>query len=208
MVYPKKNPFIHFFMHQYVQWIIGRQFKEIIFNPVTVDQNRSVLLIANHFSFWDGLILYMVNFKLLKKNFHVMMGDDTAKDIYFLKYGGAFTINKNSRQILESLNYAAELLAKPENLVLIYPQGKLYSNFVNDVHFEKGVQRIINQAEGKFQLVFAASFIQYFKHKKPTATVYLKNNIESYAGKSITQLKDAYQQHYDNAKLQQTEIEL
>jgi len=208
MIYPKKNPFILFFLHHYVKWITGRQFKEMIFSPVSVDQNKSILLLANHFSFWDGLILYMVNLILLKKNFHVMMGNDTAQGIFFLKYGGAFTIEKNSRQMLESLNYAAELLTKPENLVLIYPQGKLYSNFVNDVHFEKGVQKIIDKAEGSFQLVFAASFIQYFKHKKPTATVYLKNESKSYTGKSITELKDAYQQHYNTAKLQQTEIEL
>ena len=34
--------------------------------------------------------------------------------------------------------------------------------------------RVIDKAEGKFQLLFAATFIQYLKHKKPTATVYLK----------------------------------
>jgi hypothetical protein len=105
---------------------------------------------------------------------------------------------------MESLDYAVKLLNDPQNLVLIFPQGKLYSNFVNNINFEKGIMKVINQARGKFQLVFAASFIQYFKHKKQSVTVYIKN--EDYAGKSFDELKSAYQLYYDLAKLEQTEI--
>jgi hypothetical protein len=75
---------------------------------------------------------------------------------------------------------------------------------VNDIHFEKGITKVIEKAEGKFQLLFAATFVQYLKHKKPTATVYLK--VEANETKSFEELKNAYQKHYDNAKLQQTEI--
>ena len=208
MIYPKKNRFIHWFLHYYVKWAVGNHFREVLFNKVEVDKNRPVLLLANHFSFWDGLILYVVNVRLLKKNFHVMMGDDTAKGIFFLKYGGAFTIHKNSRQVLEALDYAAELLNDPQNLVLLYPQGKLYPNFVNDIRFEKGAQRIINRAGANLQLLFAATFIQYFKYKKPTATVYLNMATGDYAGKNTGKLKEAYQRHFNNAKLQQTEIDI
>jgi hypothetical protein len=106
--------------------------------------------------------------------------------------------------MLQSLDYAAKLLDDPKNLVLIFPQGKLYSNFVNTIQFEKGITRIIEKAEGKFQLLFAATFVQHLKHKKPTATVYLK--IKPSPSKNFQDLKNAYQIHYDNAKLQQTEI--
>ncbi len=91
-----------------------------------------------------------------------------------------------------------------KNLVLIFPQGKLYSNFVNEINFEKGLTKVMDAANGKFQLVFAATFIQYLKHKKPTAMVYLKN--QDYEKKSLEDLKNAYQMHYQNTKLQQTEI--
>ena len=62
--------------------------------------------------------------------------------------------------------------------------------------------------EGKFQLIFAATFIQYFKHKKPCVTVYLKNQPGNYPGKSIDGLQAAYQQHYDASKLTETEIDI
>ena len=84
--------------------------------------------------------------------------------------------------MVESLDYAAQLLNDPQNLVLIFPQGKLYSNFVTNIHFEKGVMKVINKAEGKFQLIFASSFIQYFKHKKQSVTVYFPQRNEKYAG--------------------------
>jgi 1-acyl-sn-glycerol-3-phosphate acyltransferase len=204
MVKPGKNFVIHFILHYYVNWIVGRHFHEVRFEPVEVDPKKSILLIANHFSFWDSLILYIVCCKLLKKKFYVMVREDTTVQLKYLKYGGAFSVNKRSRDMLQSLDYAADLLNDPQNLVLIFPQGKLYSNFVNDIHFEKGTTRIIEKAGGKLQLIFAATFVQYLKHKKPTATVYLQNALGEC--KSFEDLKNAYQMHYDNAKLQQTEI--
>jgi 1-acyl-sn-glycerol-3-phosphate acyltransferase len=204
MVKPGKNFAIRLILHHYVNWIVGRHFHELCFEPVEVDSQKSVLLIANHFSFWDSLILYIASYKLLKKKFYVMVRQDTTIQLKYLKYGGAFSVNKNSRDMLQSLDYAAELLSDPQNLVLIFPQGKLYSNFVDDIHFEKGIIKVIERAEGKFQLLFAATFVQYLKHKKPSATVYLK--VEPNDAKNFEELKNAYQMHYEKAKLQQTEI--
>jgi 1-acyl-sn-glycerol-3-phosphate acyltransferase len=204
MVKPGNNFFIRQILHYYVTWIVKRHFHELKFNSLEVDPNKSILLIANHFSFWDSLILYMICRKILKKEFYVMVREDTTIKFQYVKYGGAFSINKQSRDMLQSLDYAAELLNDPQNLVLIFPQGKLYSNFVNTIQFEKGITRVMEKAAGKFQLIFAATFVQYLKQKKPTATVYLQ--VEPYQSKSFEDLKNAYQMHYDNAKLQQTEI--
>jgi len=204
MIKPGNNFIIRQILHFYVTWIVWRHFHELKFDPVEIAPDKSILLIANHFSFWDSLILFIVCRKLLEKNFYVMAREDTTVKFQYVKYGGAFSINKQSRDMLQSLDYAAELLNDPQNLVLIFPQGKLYSNFVNTVQFEKGITRIMEKADGKFQLLFAATFVQYLKHKKPTATVYLK--AEPSFGKNFEDLKNAYQMHYDNAKLQQTEI--
>jgi hypothetical protein len=105
-----------------------------------------------------------------------------------------------------SYQTAAGLLDDPQNLVLIFPQGKLYSNFVDQIHFEKGIWRIIEQAQDKFGLIFSATFIQYLKHKKPTATVYLKSIGSNTAYKNIDELTKAYQQHYNSAKESETKI--
>jgi len=206
MVRNGRNIFIKRIIHHYVKWIVSRQFHEVLFDKVEGDNARSILLIANHFSYWDGLILYCVNSRLWKKKFHVLVEKETVRMLSYLKHAGAFTITKKSRDMVESLNYAAALLNDPQNLVLIFPQGKLYSNYVNDINFNQGIFRIIQKARPGFQLIFASTFIQYFKHKKSTATVYLKNDNNTYA--SLAGLKEAYQQHYSSSKLLQTEFDI
>jgi 1-acyl-sn-glycerol-3-phosphate acyltransferase len=206
MVYPQKNRLIHWFFHHYILWITGRNFHEVKFDEIAVADDKAVLLLANHFSWWDGFLMYYLNHKLFGKRFHVMIIEDTIRQVSFFKYLGAFSVNKNSRDVLQSLDYAAKLLEDPQNLVLIFPQGKLYSNFVDRVHFEKGVWRIMEQAQHNFRLLFSATFIQHLKHKKPVATVYLKDEDEDQAYKNIDELAKAYQQHYDSAKQSETEI--
>ena len=94
-----------------------------------------------------------------------MILEDTVQSVFFLKYMGAFSITKQSRQMMESLAYAGELLQDPQNLVLIFPQGRLYSNFSDDVYVANA----------------------------PELT-------------SIETLHAAYQEHYQSAKLLQTQI--
>jgi 1-acyl-sn-glycerol-3-phosphate acyltransferase len=208
MIRDQNNYFLNRIVHYYIKRIVKKEFHELLFNDIKVDQNKSILLIANHFSFWDGLILYCVNDLLLKKKLHVMILEETARKEKFLKYVGAFSVKKDSKSILQSLDYAAELLNDPANLVLMFPQGKLYANFVTNINFEKGVMRIIEKAAGNYQLLFASTFIQYFKHKKPTATVYLKNETGNYWGKDVTALRQAYKQHYEASKALQTEFDI
>jgi hypothetical protein len=160
--------------------------------------------VANHFSWWDGFLLYHLNKILFKKAFHIMVLDETIQKAGFMKYFGAFPIKKNSKQVIASLNYAAQLLDDPDNMVVIFPQGKLYSNFVDEVKFEKGLSKIIT-SQANFQYVLAATFIENFEHKKPSVYIGLKtmdkNEIDG-----LIQLQTAYQQHYQSTKLQQTRI--
>jgi 1-acyl-sn-glycerol-3-phosphate acyltransferase len=208
MIRPQKNSLIHWFFHHYIFWIVGRNFHEVKFNPVDVAKDKSVLLLANHFSWWDGFLMYYLNHKLLGKRFHVMILEDTARQVSFFKYMGAFSVNKNSRDMMASLDYAAALLNDPQNMLLIFPQGKLYSNFIEKVIFQKGLMKITGGAQHNFQLVFAATFIEHFKYKKASVNVYLKTFAESLTYKNIDELAAAYQQYYNSAKEQQTQIAL
>ncbi|MDT3404190.1 1-acyl-sn-glycerol-3-phosphate acyltransferase [Mucilaginibacter terrae] len=204
MIYPKNNKLISGFFHRYIGYIIGKNFRAFNFNTIEVDAGKSILLLANHFSWWDGFLLYWLNNLLFQKKFHVMVLEDTVKKVFFLKYLGAYSVLKNSRSMIESLNFTAELLNNPQNLVLVFPQAKLYSNFTNDIHFEGGLTKIIKQAAGKFQYVFANTFIENFEHKKPTVNVYVQNYVEDI--NNLDELKQAFQQHYRSAKAQQTQI--
>jgi 1-acyl-sn-glycerol-3-phosphate acyltransferase len=205
MIYPKKNIILKYTLHAYVRWLTARHFHQINYNEIDVDPNRSILLIANHFSAWDTIVLFWINRKLFKKKFHVMVLEKTINKEPILKYGGAFSINKSSKEMIKSLDFAAELLNDPGNLVLIFPQGKLYSNVISDVVFEKGVIHIIKKTIGKFKLVHGVTFIENFDNFKAIANVYLKAEATPNFS-DIEALQHAYQQHYTTARQQQIKI--
>ena len=136
-----------------------------------------------------------------------MVLEDTMQKGGFFKYMGAFSVSKKSRNVVNSLAYAAQLLHDPKNVVVIFPQGKLHSNFVTKVLFEKGVIKITEQAIDKFQLITASTFIENFEYKMPSVNIYL-STIAHNTFKNITQLNSIYQQHYTAAHAQQTQIAL
>lgn len=206
MIYPQKNKLIKWFFHNYIMRIVAQNFEQVKFNDIPVDRSKSVLLIANHFSWWDGFLMYYINHKLLKKQFHVMVLEETVKKIGFFKYLGAFSVSKGLRDAIKSIIYAAELLNDPDNLVLIFPQGELHSNFVDAMAFEKGITRIAEKSGGKHQTILSATFVENLQYKKPTASVYLKTIAEQKSGADVIDLQRSYQQHYNDALAQQTKL--
>ncbi|MBC8053957.1 MAG: lysophospholipid acyltransferase family protein [Sphingobacteriaceae bacterium] len=193
------------FFTWYIKTIIRKDFTSFNFNDIEIDNSRSVLLLANHFSWWDGFLMFQLNRLLIKKKFHVMVTEENYRNVSFLKYLGAFPVRKNTKDVIKSLEHAGELLNEPGNLVLIFPQGQLYSVHVTEIVFEKGLMRLINFSNKNFQYLFAASFVDYFEKRKPTITCYLK----SWEGAEFTSLqliKSAYNKHYETSRQQQGRI--
>ncbi|MCY1542197.1 hypothetical protein D9M68_779340 [compost metagenome] len=87
---------------------------------------------------------------------------------WWLRYIGSFSIDPGKRSIDESFTYAAEVLSKPGNLLLFYPQAKLESSQIRHIHFEDGLNQIIPKIEGKCQLVWSSNIIEYFESTKPS----------------------------------------
>lgn len=193
------------FFTWYIKRIVRTDFASFNFNHVSVDSSKSILLLANHFSWWDGFLMYELNRRYFKKSFHVMVTEENYKKISFLKHLGAFPINKSSKGVVQTLEYAGTLLNTENNLVLIFPQGQLYSNHVDDIQFGRGVTSIIKSSQKNFQLVFASSFIDYFEKRKPTVTCYLKN-WEGVDFDSLELMRDAYNQHHETSRQQHCRI--
>ena len=196
---------INLFFSKYISYIIKKDFQAFTYNSIALERDKSVLLIANHFSWWDGFLMFHLNKVVFRKNFHVMVTEENYNRVPFFKYLGAFPVRRNSRSVLESLEYAGKLLNDTNNLVLVFPQGKLYSNHVNEVIFEKGLINLINSSEKKFQYLFAASFVDYFDKRKPALTCYL----QTWQGAefvSLQLIKNAYNKHYENSRQQQSRI--
>jgi 1-acyl-sn-glycerol-3-phosphate acyltransferase len=198
MIKPKKNTLVYRFFCWYIQRIIKKNFHSLNYNSVEIAADKSVLLLANHYSWWDGFVFLHLNKIYFNKRFHVMVMEETAKEIWFMKYIGAFGVKKNSREMFKSLTYAGELLNDSENLLLIFPQGKLHSSHLTKIVFQKGLVKIIEASKKEFQFLFAASFTDYFENKKPSLQLYLKTE-SSKALITLPNIESAYNAHFSEA---------
>jgi 1-acyl-sn-glycerol-3-phosphate acyltransferase len=139
------------------------------------DKNLPLLLISNHISWWDGIWIMYLNIKRFNRKFHVMMLEKQIKRFRITGMVGAYSVKKRSRSIIETLNYTNEILADKRNLVLMFPQGEIRSVYNGLVRFEKGIERIVKDNQGKIQVVLIANLIDYFSREKPSLFIYMKD---------------------------------
>lgn len=156
--------------------MINRHFSSVeVIGEVEVSNKRSILLLSNHSSWWDGFWQLFLNMKVFKKKFHFMMLEEQLKKHWYFNYTGGFSIKKSARSVVETIQYSAEVLSHPENLVLMFPQGKVESIHKHAFTFEKGVEKIIERTErSDLQIVFLVNSVDYFINKRPILYHYIK----------------------------------
>jgi hypothetical protein len=198
MYLPRKSPVLFKIFSWYIDQLIKRDFASYNFNRIPVKGDEAILLLSNHFSWWDGFLMFQLNRKSFNKKFYVLVTADDYEKYWYLKFLGAFAAVNKGKDVVETLTYAGGLLDDPDNLVLVFPQGKLYSSYTNSIVFEKGVMQIINASKKKFQIVFAATLTDYFDRRKPSIKTSLRNwEAEEYV--SLQLLKSEYNKHYEQA---------
>jgi 1-acyl-sn-glycerol-3-phosphate acyltransferase len=162
------------FFNNYARIKLNKQFQNIHFVGSIEDNGLPTLIISNHFSWWDGFIQIMLNKKILQRQFHVMMLEEQLRKFMLLTKYGAFSVQKNSRSIIESLNYSIDLLNDSKNLLLLFPQGEIQSLYTDEFKFETGLQYILSNKKTDIQLIFNINLIDYFSDKRPSLTIYFK----------------------------------
>ncbi len=173
MIPSRQNDRLSRWFFRFMRRWMGRNFKEISVQPFEARPGHSILLLTNHFSWWDGFFANYTAFHSLKRRLYIMMQHDHFLKHWYFKYLGAFSLKKGSREMLESLTYSAGLLSNPQNLVTIFPQGELCSNHITHIYIEKGIGRLIKQIKGPCQIVYQCTLIDYFEGLKPRAYIHL-----------------------------------
>ncbi len=173
MIRAKHNRFYVLFFDCLMRVWLHLAFRQIRIHGDIDDQGGSILLLSNHFSWWDGFIARYTNKKKLGRKLFVMMLEEQLRANIVLRKLGAFSIRKNSRSALESLNYAASILKNPRHLLLLFPQGRFQSIHTRPLSFEKGWVKLVQQAPNSMQLIFMACLTDYFAHRRPVLNVYL-----------------------------------
>jgi 1-acyl-sn-glycerol-3-phosphate acyltransferase len=146
-----------------------------IFHP-EMRPEKAVLLIGNHFSWWDGFFALEAAKSFFHKKIYVMMLEEELRPRRFLSYAGAFSIQPGSRSALESLQYAAHLLTDPENLVVVFPQGEMRPHWEHPLRFQSGWIRILEMAGTNTALWFSAALPVYGADPRPLLKIWLQAN--------------------------------
>ncbi len=168
----------HFLLDPFFRFYVIRKMKKM-FHSVKItgefnDQNKPVLLIGNHISWWDGIWALNFNQQIIQRKFHFMMLEEQLRKNWFFKYTGGFSIQKKSKSIVETLSYTAELLSHPQNLVLLFPTGKIQSMH-KDQFFEKGTEKILQKLQDSVHVIFMVNVIDYFSHPNHHFLLFTKN---------------------------------
>lgn len=196
MITAKHNKFINGFFRRYINLIIKRHFHSVNIIGDIPDSGSAVLMIGNHFSWWDGFFAYYINNRFLKKRFHVMMLEEQLATRKYFRGIGAFSVQPSSKSMFESLKYASVILADPENLLVIYPQGKIETAYRQKLCFGRGVMKIWSDINGpKPVILFYVALTDYFSNRKPTLNIYLSPCTLS-SGFSLQDLETRYNDFY------------
>jgi 1-acyl-sn-glycerol-3-phosphate acyltransferase len=173
MIRAKHHPLVYAFFKHFAKRAIKKHFHQVVITGKVDVDNHSVMLLSNHISWWDGFWALYLNMKSFNKKFHFMMDEVELKKRWLFSNSGGFSISGNSRSMLESIQYASDLLKNKENMVLIYPQGKLYSSHSREIVFKKGIERIEMANEHATKVIFLVQLTDYFQFRKPTLYLYM-----------------------------------
>lgn len=198
MIEAKHNYFYYLFFKFYTNFKIKRHFEKVSLQGNFTDRGKPILILANHQSWWDGFWLNFFNERITRRKLYFMMLEEQLLKHKFFNNIGGFSVKKNSKDAVHSLNYTIKLLENPDNAVVLFPQGEIQSLHTDFVHFEKGISRIISKCND-IQTLFVCNFIEYFSNPKPSLFIYYKEWLSN----NLHSIETEYNDFYKSCKLLQ-----
>jgi 1-acyl-sn-glycerol-3-phosphate acyltransferase len=167
------NKLLYAFFRLYTRLRINAAFDNVIIAGEAADRNLPVLVLANHFSWWDGFWIPYMNMKLFRRKIYFMMLEEQLRKYSFFNKTGGYSVKRGSKSVIESIHYTVSLLQDKGNMVFLFPQGKIESAYTDRIAFEKGISRIIAEISGKAQIIFMANLVEYYSSSRPSVYMYL-----------------------------------
>jgi 1-acyl-sn-glycerol-3-phosphate acyltransferase len=128
------------------RWLFPRHIESIQIVGDLPASHRPIVFIANHSSWWDGLLTYYVHERLLRTPLHVLMDQFQLAKRPLFTHLGAFGIDKSSpRRSLAGLQQAARYLQAGES-VWIFPQGDMFHLESRPLHIHSGFAHVLHLA--------------------------------------------------------------
>lgn len=164
MIKAKKIPLFESVFEVYLNPLIRRSFANVFGKGIIPTPSQPAIFIANHSSWWDGLLFFFLNRSVWRHDIHMMMDEKGLKNYGFFRYLGAFSINRSKpKDILASLQYAEKLLQSGKTVVL-FPQGDEFHQEIRPLGFSAGIAYLMERCPDL--PVIPISFYYTFRHER------------------------------------------
>jgi 1-acyl-sn-glycerol-3-phosphate acyltransferase len=153
----------------YVRWKVRRTFRGIWLRGVLPPPDARLLVYANHTSFWDGFVAAELC-QAAGWDGYCLMDEANLRRYRFLSRLGAFSVRRGDAvSALESLRYAAQLLARPGTAVVIFPEGELRPYGGEPASLARGVEVLARRA--CCTCLPVAFRYRFFEHELPDVLI-------------------------------------
>lgn len=106
-----------------------------------------LLIVANHTSWWDGLVLVYLTNRVLELDGYALMDAANLRALPFFRALGAFGLELDApHDVAAGLRYAARLLDRPGRVLWVFPQGREQPSATRPLGFRRGAARIAELA--------------------------------------------------------------
>ncbi|WP_442794329.1 1-acyl-sn-glycerol-3-phosphate acyltransferase [Pelobium manganitolerans] len=158
---------------KFISWVVKRRFNKLSIDKIAIKPNHSYLLMCNHFSFIDGflanyLCVNLINKQQPIKGIYIMVLKKQMQMNPWLRFLGCFSVSPGKANVNQSLDYAAQKLNEPGNVVIMFPQGNLESCHVRKIETKEGINHIISNTKNNCQLIWSSNLVEYFESTKPS----------------------------------------
>lgn len=179
MIKAQKSAFFSKALHLYnTYWLLKRSFSSISIKGAFQKEDTEVLILANHSSWWDGLITFYLTQTVCPYNSYAMMSEKGMKEFPFFKRIGAFSVDvEKPRAIVETLAYAKGLL-HDQKAVWMFPQGAEQPLEKRPLEFKTGSAHLATS--NKKLTIYTVTYYYTMSHEqKPRLYIEISSPVQS-----------------------------
>lgn len=151
--------------------LFKRSFHRLLGQKLSEPPDKPVLFIANHSSWWDGLLFFLLNERIWRQDIHIMMDEAGLQRFSFFRWLGAFSVDRTRpKDIMESLRYAKALLDGGKSVIL-FPQGAEQHLETRPLTFQSGVTYLMEKCPD-VPVVPISFYYSFGRERKPDIWVH------------------------------------
>lgn len=154
-----------------------------------ISRRAPVLVVSNHTSWWDPLVVLHVSHHLIEADGHALMDAKNLRRLPFFGLVGAFGVDLDRPEDgAAAVRYAARLLDRPGRLCWIFPQGRERPITERPLDFRRGAAEIARVSR---RAVVIPAAIRYEMGAEERPFLYVSLGVELTPDRDVTAARAA-----------------